>query len=94
MKSNEEIIDEVLSKKPVNYEIERNEISECLDIARKDSAIDFFKWYVIKMVGFLEYIKNIRPAVVSNEIEEKIKEFEGQSFDNIYQIYLSEKLNP
>jgi hypothetical protein len=56
----------------------------------KQQSIEFFKWYGVKMVGFIEYIKDIRPTVTSDEIEEKIKEFEGQSIENQYNLFLQQ----
>jgi len=60
------------------------------EIKSRERAIALFKWYAAKMVGFIEYIKDIRPTVTSNEIEEKLKEFEGQSFDNLYNLFLQQ----
>lgn len=59
-----------------------------MDEYAKQQSIDFFKWYVDKMTFFLEYIKDIRPSVTSNEVEEKIKEFEGKDFDTLYNLFL------
>lgn len=59
----------------------------------KQEAIEFFKWYAIKMVTLLAYIKDIRPLVASNEMEEKIEEVEGKSFDVLYSLYLKSKEN-
>ncbi len=47
MKTKEEILDEVLSKKPVNYEIEREECLEAMDEYAKEVAIDFAKWLMV-----------------------------------------------
>lgn len=66
-------------------------MQEYADQQSRIAAIDFFKWYGVKMVGFIEYIKDIRPTVTSDEIEEKIKEFEGKSFDDLFTLYLEEK---
>ena len=68
-------------------------VKEKEDFAKQE-AIGFFKWYGVKMVGFIEYIKDIRPTVTSDEIEEKMKEFEGQSFENLHALYLNSKEQP
>lgn len=86
-KSKQEIMEEVLAKKPKNYDIETDEILECMDIWAKEQSISFFKWYGSKMTVFIEYIKDIRPSVTSNEIEEKIKEFEGKSLEDLYKLF-------
>lgn len=60
---------------------------ETLDYAKQQS-IAFFQWYGVKMVGFIEYITKVKPIATSEEIEEKIMEFEGQSFENLYSLFL------
>jgi hypothetical protein len=62
-------------------------MDEYAEIKSRERAIAFFKWYGVKMMGFIEYIKDIRPVVTSNEIEEKIAEFEGQTIDNLYNLF-------
>lgn len=47
-------------------------------------AKDFLEWYSLKMVGFVEYLTKVKPIVKSEEIEERLLEFEGQTFDNLY----------
>ncbi len=53
-------------------------------------SIAFFKWYGVKMATFIEYITKVKPLVESQEIEEKIKEFEGKTFDELYDIFLAQ----
>ena len=62
-------------------------VHEAMEIYARNRSIEMLKWYAIKMVGFIEYIKDIRPIVTSNEIEEKIKEFEGQTFEKLYELF-------
>lgn len=50
----------------------------------KQQAIEFFKWYCNRMNGFVEYFTRIKPIVTSNEIEERIKEHEGSTFEELY----------
>jgi len=57
----------------------------------KQEAFGFFKWYGVKMVGFIEYITKIKPLVRSEEFEQKILEFEGQTFDKLHELYLKSK---
>jgi len=45
-------------------------------------------------MGFLQYIKDIRPIVTSNEIEEKIAEHELKSISELYDLYLQHKQQP
>lgn len=68
-------------------------VYSAMDEYTKQESIGFFKWYAIKMVTLLAYIKDIRPLVTSNAIEEKIEEFEGKSFDVLYSLYLKSKEN-
>ncbi len=68
-------------------------VYEIMDEYAREEAIAFFKWYGVKMMGFIEYIKDIRPVVTSNEIEEKIAEFEGQTFDNLYNLFIQQTEN-
>lgn len=68
-------------------------IYEAMDEYAKQIAIGFLTWYGVKMSGFIQYIKDIRPIVISNEIEEKVKEFEGKPIEELFNIYL-ESLKP
>jgi len=65
-----------------------------LDEYAKQEAIGFFAWYGVKIMGFLQYIKDIRPIVTSNEIEEKIAEHELKSISELYDLYLRHKQQP
>lgn len=57
----------------------------------KQEAIEFFKWYGIKWAGFIHYLTQIKQQVTSNEIEEKLHEFEGQTIENLYAQYQKSK---
>lgn len=59
----------------------------------KEVAIDFFKWYALKMLSFIEYIIDVKPIVRSEELENKMVEFEGKTFEELFEKYLSEKQN-
>lgn len=61
-----------------------------IDIARKEGALDFFKWYIMKMNNFIFYFREVWPLTTSEEIENKITEFEGQTLDNLYAIFQKE----
>jgi hypothetical protein len=99
-KTKEEILDKSLDEMGEEYfpvfelsvhkEAVLNAMSEYAKIKSRERAIAFFKWYALKMVGFIEYIKDIRPVVTSNEIEEKIAEFEGQTIDNLFNLFLQQ----
>ena len=78
-------------KIPKWSEICEQEVMECMSEYAKQEAIDFFKWYGVKMATFIEYITKIKPIVESNEIEEKIIEFEGKSIQELYELYLKPK---
>lgn len=66
-------------------------VYRAMDIWGKQEAIEFFIWYGSKMAGFIQYINDIRPRVRSEEIEEKIVEFEGQSIEKLYELYQKSK---
>lgn len=61
---------------------------QAMDMWAEQVAIRFFSWYILKMTGFLEYLRDIKPIVTSNEIEENLINFEGKSFKELYQLYL------
>lgn len=69
-------------------EVTIGEIKEAICQYAKQQSIAFFQWYGVKMVGFIEYITKVKPMVTSEEIEEKMKEFEGQTFENLYSLFL------
>jgi hypothetical protein len=64
-----------------------------MDEYAKQQSIAFFKWYVLKSVTFVSYLESVKPIVTSNEIEEKLKQFEGKSFDELYSQFISDQLN-
>lgn len=66
-------------------------VHKAMDLYAKREAIGFLKWYGVKVAGLVEYIKDIRPSVTSGEIEEKIKEFEGKTIDELYSLYQQSK---
>ena len=85
---------EILQPLSVHYgwtERHQQRIENAMDEYAKQEAIDFFKWYGVKMATFIEYITKIKPIVESNEIEEKIIEFEGKSIQELYELYLKSK---
>lgn len=63
-------------------------IIRAINEAQKESAIEFFKWYGIKITGLIEYIQDVRPRVRNEEVEAKIEEFEGQPLDKLYELFL------
>ncbi len=62
-----------------------------MEVYAKQESIEFFKWYVLKMIAFIVYLKDIKPIVTSQEVEEKLLEFEGQSIERLYELYLNSK---
>lgn len=66
-------------------------IEELVDAVAKEISIGFMKWYGVKIMGFIIYLKEVKPNVTSNEIEEKMKEFEGKTYEELFNIYLKEK---
>ena len=58
-----------------------------MDEYAQHKAIAFLSWYAIKMIGFIEYLKDVKPQVTSNEIEEKLAEFEGKPISELYEIF-------
>ena len=57
----------------------------------KQESIDFFKWYGLKISGFIEYITKVKPLVVSQEIENAMAKFEGKTFEQLFELYLKSK---
>ncbi len=94
MKSNKEILQESIDSFRMadhlfgeTYEA----VSKAMDIARMESATEFFKWYIMKGNNFLFYHREIKPLTTSKEIEDKIAEFEGQTLDNLYALFIEEQ---
>ena len=92
-KSKEEIIKNKLGNSYEYHDVRDwgNLIEDAMDEYAKQKAVGFFKWYGVKMMDFLFYLKKVKPQVTSNEIEEKLAEFEGQTIENLYQLYLQSK---
>lgn len=57
----------------------------------KQQSIAFFKWYGGKMASFIEYITKVKPIVRSEEIEERITEHEGATFDQLYAQFIEQQ---
>lgn len=72
--------------------IELKDVYEAMDEYAKQVSIEFFKWYGVKMMGFMHYLIDIRATVTSDEIEEKIREHEGKSIEELYNQFI--KHNP
>ncbi len=62
---------------------------EINDYAKKQ-AVGFLIWYANKMIGFLDYIRTVKPLVSSNEIEEKLAQFEGKPVEELYEQYVAQ----
>jgi hypothetical protein len=73
------------------HELDITGLSNAMDIYAKEVAIEFFKFYIWKATGFLEYLRNVKPMVTSNEIEENLKAFEGKSLNELYELFLQSK---
>lgn len=105
MKSKEEILRKIMEdayekhsgeKAPIGrydfyHDIRTFHVMGAMDIHAEQVAIEFFKWYALKMVGFIEYLNKVKPMVTSNEIEEKLIEFEGKSFIELFQLFKKEQ---
>lgn len=87
IKSKEDILKEYAVETIDEYNSLYERVKKAMDQYARQQAIEFFKWYGVKMAVFVEYIKDVRPLVTSNEIEEKIKEFEGKSFEELYNLF-------
>jgi hypothetical protein len=75
-----------------------DDIEAAINEARKESSVEFFKWYGVKMMEFLEYFKrkleNQIPYSIPDAYDKYIEEFEGQTLDNLYEIFLkSQSIN-
>lgn len=71
-------------------------LSVCATLAAMDEyseivACDFLKWYAVKMIVFIEYLKEVKPIVTSNEIEEKLADFEGKPIKDLFQLFIQSK---
>lgn len=75
----------------VNRKMDEEWIFPAMDLYAKEISIGFMKWYGVKMIGFIIYLKEVKPNVTSSEIEEKMKEFEGKTYEELFNIYLKEK---
>lgn len=58
----------------------------------KKQATEFFKWYGVKMMEFLDYFerkrKNPIPYSIPDAYDKFIEEFEGSTVDNLYEIFI------
>lgn len=61
---------------------------KAMDEYAKQQAVDFFKWYGLKMASFLEYLTKIKSITESKEIEEAIKNHEGATFEQLYNQFI------
>jgi len=75
--------------------INKKDLSVCLDAMEeyaKQRSKEFFKWYGVKMMEFLEYFqekkRNPIPYSIPDAYDKYIEEFEGQSLDNLYELFL------
>lgn len=83
MKTKEEIFNRVMDGHAVSM-LSVSDVFKMMDEYAKQQSIAFLKWYNLKIVGFIEYLTKVKPIVKSEEIEERLLEFEGQTFDNLY----------
>lgn len=91
IKSKEDILKEYAVETIDEYNSLYERVKKAMDQYARQQAIEFFKWYGVKMAVFVEYIKDIRPLVTSKEIEEKIKEFDGKSFEELYNLFIQDQ---
>jgi len=68
-----------------------NLIEKYGELLSEQESIGFFIWYGVKIAGLVEYITKIKPITTSQEMEEKIIEFEGKPIKGLYQLYLKSK---
>ena len=80
-----------LYKSPLEQLLQGSYTRKQVEEKCKQECIAFLKWYVGKSLNFLNYLTNIKPQVTSQEIEEKLKEFEGQDFEQLHSLYLKDK---
>lgn len=89
MTKQEQILDKRRLRFGMHQDNIQSEVIEAMDEWAKQQSIAFFKWYADKMVAFIEYITKIRPMVVSEEIEERIREHEGATFEQLYDRFIA-----
>jgi len=88
----EEILNDSLNLSEIEFLGDNlGNVYKAMDIYAKEVAIEFFKFYIWKATGFLEYLRNVKPMVTSNEIEENLKAFEGKSLNELYELFLQSK---
>jgi len=76
----------VFNVEKINAQLEK------LEYAKQD-AIGFFIWYGVKIINLVDYVQKLKIGlgITSNELEEKILEFEGKPIDELYTLYQKEK---
>jgi hypothetical protein len=62
-------------------------ISPAMDEYAKEIAVEFFKWNTSKIVGYIQYIQQIRDLVRSEEIERNLNEFEGATLEERFELF-------
>jgi hypothetical protein len=76
---------------------EHGYVLEAMDQWAKEIAIGFFKWYGVKMIGFLQYFqrKKENPMIYSipDAYDKYIEEFEGQSVEKLFEKYIEHLIN-
>lgn len=62
----------------------------------EQDACEFFKWYGVKMMQFMEYFKrkleNPMPYSIPDGYDKFIEEFEGNTVEGLYKIYSEWKI--
>jgi len=91
LEEREEVIFDILSDykyENIGMDSATEKITELFENQNaKQQSISFFKWYAIKMTGFVDYITKVKPIVKSEEIEQRLIEFEGATFEKLYQLF-------
>lgn len=95
MKTKEEILEQIFDENPMADDISETIALELAERYGKEVAMDFLKWNMNKIDGYVEYIQKVKPKVISKEIEDSMYEFEGAEYgctlEHRYELYLKSK---
>lgn len=56
----------------------------------KELSVEFFKWYGVRMVSFMDYFRKMKNNEIppDDQFEKIMQEYEGKSIDELYIQYL------
>lgn len=72
--------------------VEEHDYESIISEARKEAAIQFFKWNAEKVASFVVYMQDVIKIVRSKEVEENLAKFEGATIEERYDMFEKSKL--